>query len=181
MSWFLLKLIIRKNVQYHDMQTVPVKPDQFPIISDQSPSCFVAQQIVHSLSALIFDIVYVSRLTVTVACKLSLQMFPHDVQTCTVMLESCKYPSIITSVLYLLHNFRGHFLDTFLNDFFHRTKRSYFLHGVIFKRRNDNKNSFSIVRESFTLILFFSNLCCYEQILYIQRSFLINHLNTRRT
>ena len=25
------------------------------------------------------------------ACKLNLQMFPHDVQTCTVMLESCKY------------------------------------------------------------------------------------------
>ena len=30
------------------------------------------------------------RLTVTMACKLNLQMFPHDVQTCTVMLESCK-------------------------------------------------------------------------------------------
>ena len=32
----------------------------------------------------------IDRLTVTMACKLNLQMFPHDVQTCTVMLESCK-------------------------------------------------------------------------------------------
>ena len=33
---------------------------------------------------------YSHRLTVTMACNLNLRKFPHDVQTCTVMLESCK-------------------------------------------------------------------------------------------
>lgn len=44
------------------------------------------------------DIFYSVRLTVTMACKLNLQMFPHDVQTCTVMLESYGYQA--TDVYY---------------------------------------------------------------------------------
>jgi len=44
------------------------------------------------------NIFYSVRLTVTMACKLNLQMFPHDVQTCTVMLESYGYQA--TDVYY---------------------------------------------------------------------------------
>jgi len=44
------------------------------------------------------SVFYSVRLTVTMACKLNLQMFPHDVQTCTVMLESYGYQA--TDVYY---------------------------------------------------------------------------------
>ncbi|CAH3142455.1 unnamed protein product, partial [Porites evermanni] len=44
------------------------------------------------------NVFYSVRLTVTMACNLNLRKFPHDVQTCTVMLESYGYQA--TDVYY---------------------------------------------------------------------------------
>ncbi|XP_068703431.1 glycine receptor subunit alpha-4-like isoform X1 [Montipora foliosa] len=44
------------------------------------------------------DVFYSVRLTVTMACNLNLHTFPHDAQTCTVMLESYGYQA--TEVYY---------------------------------------------------------------------------------
>ncbi|EDO34692.1 predicted protein, partial [Nematostella vectensis] len=44
------------------------------------------------------DVFYSVRLTITMACKLTLQMFPHDVQVCEMMLESYGYQA--TDVYY---------------------------------------------------------------------------------
>ena len=49
---------------------------------------FFNKLIISKLRTLMFFLL--DSLTVTLACNLNLHMFPHDVQTCSVMLESCK-------------------------------------------------------------------------------------------
>lgn len=59
-------------------------------IKDICFSEFLAQWPILTCFSIYNAYYYSHRLTVTMACNLNLRTFPHDVQTCTVMLESCK-------------------------------------------------------------------------------------------
>lgn len=50
---------------------------------------------------------FIHRLTLLLSCAMKFESYPHDTQTCTMKIESCKYLHLIISTVYIIYIYYG--------------------------------------------------------------------------